>query len=271
MALPPPLALSLAGADRQRKRLLRTVPVVGVTACSSRLSALDGQRFDLLVLDESSQMVEPLSVVPLLRCQARFLLAAGDPLQLPPVVAAPPHVTAASGAPSGQGLPHGLLRPLFVRLAALGVPPYLLRRQYRCHPDISAVPNSHFYGGRLLDGCSREARASLVPGLPSLALLDVRGQESYGAGEGTILAGSACSATCPARWPPRMPLLLTTRSGPSSRQCLLPAHTSSLTSSHALPCLPPQAAAPATRQRQRRWWRRWSASPSRASPPAGVA
>jgi superfamily I DNA and/or RNA helicase len=158
------------------------VPVVGVTACSSLLSALDGQRFEVLVLDESSQMVEPLSAVPLLRCQARFLVAAGDPLQLPPVVAAPPHVTATGGAPR-QGPPHGLLRPLFVRLAALGAPPYLLRRQYRCHPDIAAVPNAQFYGGRLLDGCSREARASLVHGLPSLAFLDVRGQESYGTGE----------------------------------------------------------------------------------------
>lgn len=31
---------------------------------------------------------------------------------------------------------HGLLRPLFVRLAALGHVPHLLRRQYRCHPDL---------------------------------------------------------------------------------------------------------------------------------------
>ena len=31
-----------SGADRQRKRLLKTVPVVGVTCCSSTLAALDG-------------------------------------------------------------------------------------------------------------------------------------------------------------------------------------------------------------------------------------
>lgn len=52
----------------------------------------------------------------------------------------------------------------------------------RCHPDIAAVPNAQFYGGRLIDGCSREQRASLLPGLPSLVFLDVRGQEQYGAG-----------------------------------------------------------------------------------------
>lgn len=189
-----------AGADRQRKRLLKTVPVVGVTCCSSTLAALDGQRFDVLVLDECSQMVEPLSAVPLLRAQARFLIAAGDPLQLPPMIASPAHVTpaAAAGVAPPQRMhalqqqplqqqqnaqAHGLLRPLFVRLTALGLPPFLLRRQYRCHPDISAVPNAHFYGGRLLDGCTRDQRASLLPGLPSAAFLDVRGQESYGAGE----------------------------------------------------------------------------------------
>jgi superfamily I DNA and/or RNA helicase len=103
-------------------------------------------------------------------------------LQLPPVVASPAQVTAAPGGPRSQQQLHGLLRPLFVRLAALGVPPFLLRRQYRCHPAISAVPNQQFYGGRLLDGCTPEQRASLLPGLPSLAFLDVRGQEQYSAG-----------------------------------------------------------------------------------------
>jgi superfamily I DNA and/or RNA helicase len=38
------------------------------------LAALDGQRFDVVVLDEASQMVEPLSAVPQLRAQARCTL-----------------------------------------------------------------------------------------------------------------------------------------------------------------------------------------------------
>ena len=151
------------------------------------------------------QMVEPLSLVPLLRSQCRYLVAAGDPQQLPPVIASPTHVGnvssgsgggsavqsvsavaagAGKGRPSGRQPKHGLLRPLFVRLAALGRAPHLLRRQYRCHPDISAVPNQHFYSGRLVDGCAAAARASLLPGLPSLVWLDVRGQEAYGGGPG---------------------------------------------------------------------------------------
>lgn len=67
-------ALCYAGAERQKKRLLKTVPIVGVTCCSALLSALDGQRFDMVVLDECSQMVEPLSMVPLLRASCRRVL-----------------------------------------------------------------------------------------------------------------------------------------------------------------------------------------------------
>lgn len=70
LALPLPLG-AIAGADRQRRRQLKTVPVVGVTCCSSLLSVLDGQQFDVVILDECSQMVEPLSALPLLRARAK--------------------------------------------------------------------------------------------------------------------------------------------------------------------------------------------------------
>jgi hypothetical protein len=133
----------------------------------------------------------------------RYLIAAGDPLQLPPVVASPVEVTpsAPSAVPAGVatpgmephpgqvctdaggagGLPppQGLVRPLFVRLAALGHTPHLLRQQYRCHPDIAAVPNHQFYNGQLLDGVGAAARPPILPGLPTVLCMDVRGQEQY--------------------------------------------------------------------------------------------
>jgi superfamily I DNA and/or RNA helicase len=75
-------------------------------------------------------------------------VAAGDPCQLPPLVASP---QAVSGSRSGTGssmagADSGLGRSLFERLVAAGLPTHLLRRQYRCHPDIAAVPNRCFYG-----------------------------------------------------------------------------------------------------------------------------
>ena len=48
----------------------------------------------------------------------------------------------------------------------------------RCHPALSAIPNAHFYQGRLLDGCQADDRPALVPGLGPLSFEDVRGHES---------------------------------------------------------------------------------------------
>lgn len=45
--------------------------MVGVTCCSAVLPALDGAAFEVAVLDEASQMVEPLSLLPLVRAGCR--------------------------------------------------------------------------------------------------------------------------------------------------------------------------------------------------------
>ena len=43
-----------------------------------------------------------------------------------------------------------------------GYLPTLLRTQYRCHPNISAVANKLFYGGMLMDGVSAEQRSPVL-------------------------------------------------------------------------------------------------------------
>lgn len=55
----------------------------------------------------------------------------------------------------------------------------------RCHPAIAAVSNHSFYGGRLLDGCTLTQRGPLLPGLPPLLCLDVRGSQQYASGSGS--------------------------------------------------------------------------------------
>lgn len=177
------LAAAERGSDRHKKKLLKTCPIVGVTCCSSILTVLDDLQFDIVILDEASQMIEPLSLAPMLRAKCKYLVAAGDPLQLPPVIAHPSTVVTSSPPrdPANNNNNnvnnHGLVRPLFVRLAALGNEPYLLRRQYRCHPHISAVPNAFFYANKLIDACSHADRPSLLPGAPAVIFVDVRGQE----------------------------------------------------------------------------------------------
>jgi AAA domain/Protein of unknown function (DUF2439) len=171
-ALRAELAAALAGAERKRKKMLKTVPVVGVTCCSSLLPVLENLQFDVVILDECSQIIEPLAMAPILRAKAKFLIAAGDPKQLPPVIANPPLISPPSKS--------GLLRPLFVRLSDVGATPHLLRQQYRCHPALSAIPNAQFYQGRLLNGCTAAQRPSLLPGLPPAVFVDVRdGREQY--------------------------------------------------------------------------------------------
>jgi len=151
------------GAERQRKRRVASVNVLGVTCASCHHEALQNTRFDVLVLDECSQMVEPLSLLPILTAKPRFLVMAGDPKQLPPVLA----------EASRPGSPRDLRRPLFERLTAIGHEPALLDTQYRCHPAIAGPANRLFYGGRLRDGVGATDRPPLVSGLPPLCFANV--------------------------------------------------------------------------------------------------
>lgn len=173
--------------EAARLEVAKAAPVLGATCCSALRPALDGQTLQVLVLDESSQMVEPLSLAAVARSKARFLIAAGDPLQLPPVVAHPAALSEPSGPAgldsSSPNLGKSLARPLFERLADAGVPAHLLRTQYRCHPALAETANALFYGGRLRDGCDAAQRGALVPGWAPALKVDVRGGEG-GCGEG---------------------------------------------------------------------------------------
>jgi len=93
--------------------------------------------FDLLIMDEASQATEPLSWVPM--TQAKKVIFAGDPLQLPPTIY------------SEEAKKKGLGLTLFERLQAL-LPPEgqtLLRIQYRMHETIMGFSSKQFYDGAL--------------------------------------------------------------------------------------------------------------------------
>ncbi|KNE61106.1 hypothetical protein AMAG_18740 [Allomyces macrogynus ATCC 38327] len=164
--------LARATTDRDRE-LIRTAMerlggnhlararVVGATCLATLLECMDQERFGMVILDECSQMTEPLSLLPL-RLGAKHVVCVGDPKQLPP--------TLESDCPHGDHLE----KTLFERLARAGCPVQVLREQYRCHEDISAIANSLFYDGHLINGTHVP---NGIDNLPTVVFVDVTGTE----------------------------------------------------------------------------------------------
>ena len=155
------LAATRAGAADKRARALSKVRVVGTTTASCGNAALEGMNFDVVVLDECSQMTEPSSMLAMSRFGCRALVAVGDPKQLPPVLDSKDLVLPADSKDSNNS-PNPLAKGIFVRLREAGHPATLLRTQYRLHPKLSETPNRCYYDGELVDGCDAAERGARV-------------------------------------------------------------------------------------------------------------
>lgn len=138
-----------SGRAAKRKERLGVCPVLGTTCSASSFKLFKDHSFDVLMLDESSQMIEPLSLLPIKAFLPNRLIAVGDPNQL-----APPLPTEGAGG-------RDLSLTLFSRLAPLHVP-VLLRTQYRCHPHIAGLASNLFYQGQLVSGVSEQQRAAVL-------------------------------------------------------------------------------------------------------------
>lgn len=132
------------GLRRDARRLLGDVqagllgrtPVLCATAAGADTAVLGGQRFDCVILDEATQVPDPIALVALARAPRAVL--AGDPHQLPPTVID----LAAERA--------GLGTTFFERLLARAPEASrMLRVQHRMHADIMAFPSLSKYEDRL--------------------------------------------------------------------------------------------------------------------------
>jgi superfamily I DNA and/or RNA helicase len=122
---------------RAEAEILARAPGVLATLTSLDGPALAGRAFDLAVVDEATQAVEPAAYLALLRAGRAVL--AGDHLQLPPTVLS---------AEAQQG---GLAASLFERLALAhgdGVK-VTLAVQHRMNERIMRYPSDALYGGLL--------------------------------------------------------------------------------------------------------------------------
>jgi senataxin len=166
--------------------VLNTVHMVMTTlgtAGSRILEAVD--KFEVVVIDEAAQSVEPASLSAL-QLGSRHAVLVGDPQQLPATIF----------NLSGRNKKYD--RSLFQRLEEAGQPVYLLNEQYRMHPEISHFPRNIFYGGALLDGPNvttpdygnplRQIVCTRFPRFRPFTVLDLDSREER---DGTSLANSS--------------------------------------------------------------------------------
>lgn len=175
-------------------------PVFGALAraldadASTTIDASDpAPPFDVVIVDEASQLTEPLALGPI--ALARRFVLVGDDKQLPPVVRAADaqsaQLTDLDTALDEAGV-RGLDRSLFERLRPY-VPSVLLQEQYRMNEGVQAFPNQCYYDGQLraapgvgerklalepadVEGLDEELTRRLDPARPSV-WVDVGGED----------------------------------------------------------------------------------------------
>ncbi|CAM41868.2 conserved hypothetical protein [Leishmania braziliensis MHOM/BR/75/M2904] len=171
-----------AGGSAAVRNTVRTHTLESAAIVFSTLGSLhhitryaQGLAFDVVIVDEASQGTEPAVLQALTLAKSKSVLV-GDSRQLQPTVL------------SWEASRCGLQRSLLVRLLACGHPSFVLRTQYRMHPDIVAFPNEYFYGSKLLTDRSVLARsrasddptaatptiAQKLGGCPRFVFVDVR-------------------------------------------------------------------------------------------------
>jgi senataxin len=120
--------------------ILDSTHIVLTTLGTSGCRALEAAaKFEVVVVDEAAQSVEPATLVALQLGSSHAILV-GDPQQLPATIF----------SVSGRNTKYD--RSLFQRLEEAGHAVHLLDTQYRMHPEISEFPRKIFYGGYLKDG-----------------------------------------------------------------------------------------------------------------------
>lgn len=115
--------------------IVSSSPLVTTTLAGSRSRYLEKQVFDVVIIDESAQGLEPACWIPILK--SKKVILAGDIFQLPPTVK------------SQKAAKLGLEKTLMERCIGKGKPAVLLDTQYRMNQTIMGFSNEYFYEGKL--------------------------------------------------------------------------------------------------------------------------
>ncbi|XP_055087707.1 DNA replication ATP-dependent helicase/nuclease DNA2 isoform X1 [Periophthalmus magnuspinnatus] len=144
--------------ENARKKRLQTLSdleelynkelVVATTCMGIKHSIFSRRKFDFCIVDEASQISQPICLGPLF-CAKRFVLV-GDHQQLPPIVQ------------NHEARSLGMDESLFKRLERNSEAVVQLNVQYRMNRQIMALSNSLMYEGRLECGSERTACAQVT-------------------------------------------------------------------------------------------------------------
>jgi len=132
-------------------KILREAKVIATSLTKATISKqMDDQKFDVVVVDEASMAPMPSLYFAAGRAAQKAIIV-GDFRQLPPIVLADSEM-------AQKWLGRDIFNQAGVQRAVDERKPEarltMLRRQYRMHPEISAVSNGIIYSGQLLDSLS---------------------------------------------------------------------------------------------------------------------
>ncbi|XP_069501087.1 DNA replication ATP-dependent helicase/nuclease DNA2 [Ambystoma mexicanum] len=136
----------------QLEELYSGQPVVATTCMGANHPIFTRRRFDFCIVDEASQISQPICIGPLFHAN-RFVLV-GDHQQLPPLVI------------SSEARDLGMSESLFKRLEKNKEAVVQLTVQYRMNNQIMAISNKMVYEGKL--ECGSERVATSIVNLPNL-------------------------------------------------------------------------------------------------------
>lgn len=129
------------------EHLLDTTPILLATLTGLNSSQIGQQQFDVCVIDEAGQSVEPATWIPLTR--AKRVVLAGDHQQLPPTVL--------SQTAAQAGFSRSMMERLIVEQSdnAADTPiSHQLTVQYRMHQEIMGFSSNEFYEDSLVADAS---------------------------------------------------------------------------------------------------------------------
>lgn len=131
--------------EKLEKRIVSEADVVCCTCDTAGSARLQDLCFTRVIIDESTQTIEPRILIPILHGSRQVILV-GDHCQLGP------NIMSKKVDEAGLGV------SMFQRLVQLGMRPVRLLTQYRMHPTLSEFPSNYFYEGSLLNGTNSRDR-----------------------------------------------------------------------------------------------------------------